>query len=60
MLTPLVEGKMPDHYCQDCGYPEYECCCSEGLCDTCGCELDEEAINAGRTQCFACYCESQD
>jgi hypothetical protein len=28
-------------------------------CDTCGNALDSVAIEAGRTQCFACYCEHQ-
>jgi hypothetical protein len=28
-------------------------------CDTCGCVLDSVAIEAGRTQCFACYVEHQ-
>jgi hypothetical protein len=28
-------------------------------CDTCGCVLDDVAIEAGRTQCFECYCEHQ-
>jgi hypothetical protein len=28
-------------------------------CDTCGRVLDAVAIEAGRTQCFECYCEHQ-
>jgi hypothetical protein len=31
----------------------------EGKCFSCGCELDEEAIEAGREQCFDCYFEAQ-
>jgi hypothetical protein len=31
-----------------------------GKCFSCGCKLDEEAIEAGREQCFECYLVDQD
>jgi hypothetical protein len=27
---------MADHYCKDCGAPEYDCRCDEGKCISCG------------------------
>jgi hypothetical protein len=29
------------------------------IIESCGCVLDDVAIEAGRTQCFECYCEHQ-
>jgi hypothetical protein len=33
--------------------------CDESVCFSCGCKLDEEAIEAGREQCFDCYFAAQ-
>ena len=32
----------------------------ENYCDCCGEPLSEEAKEADRQECFACYCENQD
>jgi hypothetical protein len=46
--------------CALCERLQYECVFSAGKCCGCGEELEEEAIEAGREQCFECYCEAQD
>jgi hypothetical protein len=46
--------------CEECGRLAYDCICDEGKCFSCGCKLGKEAIEAGRDQCFECYCEEQD
>jgi hypothetical protein len=45
---------------EECGHVEYACICQEGKCFSCGCTLDREEIDAGREQCFDCYCIDQD
>jgi hypothetical protein len=45
---------------EECGHVEYPCICQEGKCFSCGCKLDKEEIEAGREQCFDCYCIDQD
>jgi hypothetical protein len=45
---------------EECGHVEYACICLEGKCFSCGCKLDKEEIEAGREQCFDCYCIDQD
>lgn len=36
------------------------CTCDAGKCCTCGCKLAKEEIEAGRDQCFDCFCIDQD
>jgi hypothetical protein len=54
----MSEASLP--HCPDCGLVEYACTCDDGKCCTCGCKLCKEEIEAGREQCFDCYCIDQD
>lgn len=34
--------------------------CPHTTCVSCGCPLTTEEVQAGRDECFACYCHDQD
>jgi hypothetical protein len=48
---------MADHYCKDCGHPEYDCVCGRepGICIVCGKKLSRAERAADREECFDCY-----
>jgi hypothetical protein len=50
----MSEASLP--HCAKCGRVEYDCICDEAVCCTCGRKLADEEIDAGRDQCFDCYC----
>ena len=54
----MSDASLP--HCDRCGSVQYACVCDVCQCADCGCELDEEAIAAGREMCFECYCRHQD
>ena len=54
------QSSTPGLRSEECGHVEYACICQEGKCFSCGCKLDKEEIEAGREQCFDCYCIDQD
>ena len=41
------------------GSPDMRASCADGRCVDCGCELSQEALDAGRDMCFECYVHHQ-
>ena len=60
MRLTAIKSSTPGLRSEECGHVEYACICQEGKCFSCGCKLDKEEIEAGREQCFDCYCIDQD
>jgi hypothetical protein len=54
----MSDARLP--HCRVCSEPTYACQCEADKCSLCGEPLPQDALDAGRDECFACYWDRMD